>query len=42
MAEEVKNNDTPAQAEVKTEATAAPASGPVPTPGVEEAPAAPE
>lgn len=42
MAEEVKNNDTPAQAEVKTEATAAPASGPVPTPGVEEAPAAPD
>jgi len=42
MDEEVKNNDTPAQTEVKTEATAAPASGPVPTPGVEEAPAAPD
>ena len=41
MAEEVKNNDAPAQAEVKTETTAAPASGPVPTPGV-EAPAAPD
>jgi len=43
MAEEVNKNDAPAQAEVKTEATAAPASGPVPTPGVEEkAPAAPD
>jgi hypothetical protein len=41
MAEEVKNN-APAEAEVKTETTAAPASGPVPTPGVEEAPAAPD
>lgn len=41
MAEEVKNNDAPAEAEVK-EATAAPASGPVPTPGVDQAPAAPD
>ena len=41
MAEEVNKNDAPAEAEVNTEATAAPASGPVPTPGAETA-AAPD
>lgn len=42
MAEEVNKNDAPAEAEVNTEATAAPASGPVPTPEQPETPAAPD
>ena len=41
MAEEVNKTDAPAEAEVNTEATAAPVSGPVPTPGADTA-AAPD
>ena len=42
MAEEVNKTDAPAEAEVNTEATAAPVSGPVPTPEAETAAAAPD